>query len=203
VTRIEPSGFERVASWITTLAPLFLLGGILGGYIEFKTPGFGIPGNSLDDLLRHLLHGHYIAGLSGWETAFFFGLGVALVLTELLIFPGMIFPGAAGVLLILGALIYAMVDRYPSQPVMPDSAMLLRPLTNLSIAFLLTLAAAVVLARYLPRTSFYHSIVLGAAIPAGPAVSEPLRCSASRSASRGPRARSAAEWKGRIRWPAL
>ena len=26
IVRIEPSGFERIAQWITVLAPLFLLG---------------------------------------------------------------------------------------------------------------------------------------------------------------------------------
>jgi membrane-bound serine protease (ClpP class) len=32
---IRPTGFERLAFWVTTLAPLLLLGGILGAYLEF------------------------------------------------------------------------------------------------------------------------------------------------------------------------
>ncbi|MGV3531501.1 MAG: NfeD family protein, partial [Chthoniobacteraceae bacterium] len=44
VRRIEPTGFERMAFWLTTLAPLLLMGGVIGAYIEFKTPGFGLPG---------------------------------------------------------------------------------------------------------------------------------------------------------------
>src|SRR5881398_1574525 len=31
---IEPTGFEQIAFWITALAPLLLLGGILGAYLE-------------------------------------------------------------------------------------------------------------------------------------------------------------------------
>src|SRR6516165_7761720 len=36
---LGPTGFEQLAFWITSLAPLLLLGGILGAYLEFKIPG--------------------------------------------------------------------------------------------------------------------------------------------------------------------
>ncbi|HVE15997.1 MAG TPA: hypothetical protein VNB29_04640, partial [Chthoniobacterales bacterium] len=42
--RIEPSGFEQIALWITLLAPLFMVAGIAAAYMEFKAPGFGIAG---------------------------------------------------------------------------------------------------------------------------------------------------------------
>ncbi|HYR57877.1 MAG TPA: hypothetical protein VEO95_04580, partial [Chthoniobacteraceae bacterium] len=69
VRTIEPSGFEQVALWITALAPLFLLGGILGAYIEFKTPGFGLPGIVSICCFAIFFLGHYLAGLAGWEVA--------------------------------------------------------------------------------------------------------------------------------------
>src|SRR5437762_10413839 len=34
VVAIEPTGFEQMAFWLTALAPLLLLGGILGAYLE-------------------------------------------------------------------------------------------------------------------------------------------------------------------------
>src|SRR2546423_7055677 len=40
----DPSGFERLAFWITTLAPLLLLLGIICAYLEFKIPGASLPG---------------------------------------------------------------------------------------------------------------------------------------------------------------
>jgi membrane-bound serine protease (ClpP class) len=40
---VEPSGFERLAFWITALAPLLLLLGIICGYLEFKLPGVSLP----------------------------------------------------------------------------------------------------------------------------------------------------------------
>src|SRR5437868_5248832 len=44
IVTIEPTGFEQIAFWITALAPLLLLGGILGAYLEFKIPGATWPG---------------------------------------------------------------------------------------------------------------------------------------------------------------
>jgi len=44
VVALGPTGFEQLAFWITALAPLLLLGGIIGAYLEFKIPGASLPG---------------------------------------------------------------------------------------------------------------------------------------------------------------
>ena len=41
---IKPTGAEQLGTWITAISPLLLIIGIVGLYIEFKTPGFGLPG---------------------------------------------------------------------------------------------------------------------------------------------------------------
>ena len=71
VVEAEPSGFERAALIITMLAPLFLLGGIVGTYIEFKSPGFGVPGVLAGVCFLLFFVGHYVAGLTGMEVAAF------------------------------------------------------------------------------------------------------------------------------------
>ena len=45
VVRVEATGAEKLASFITAFSPLLMLIGIVGIYIEMKTPGFGIPGH--------------------------------------------------------------------------------------------------------------------------------------------------------------
>ena len=104
VVRIQPSGFEILAQWITILAPVLLLGGIIGAYIEFKTPGTIVPGVLSAFCFLLFFAGHYIAGLTGLEVAAVFALGVLLVLTELLFFPGVALVAALGVALMIGAL---------------------------------------------------------------------------------------------------
>ena len=179
VQTVEPSGFEQVAFWITALAPLFLLGGILGAYIEFKTPGFGLPGILSACCFLIFFTGHYLAGLAGWEVGALFIVGLLLVIGELFLHPGTVIPGLVGALLMVGALLWAMIDRYPGEPFLPTTEMLMRPLVNLAVAFVFAMLAGYWLAKYLPRTSLYHYIVLensvGGSLPSAvPAAAGPV-----------------------------
>ena len=86
IFRFEPSGFEQLAFWLTALAPLLLLGGVLGAYIEFKIPGFGIAGAASITCFALFFLGHYFAGLAGWEAVALFVIGLVLVLLEVFVF---------------------------------------------------------------------------------------------------------------------
>jgi membrane-bound serine protease (ClpP class) len=171
IERIEPTGFERIAFWITALAPLFLLGGIVGTYIEMKTPGFGVPGFVAAACFLIFFTGHYVAGLAGLEVLGVFLLGVLLVLLELFLIPGSIIAGAVGATLILASLLWAMVDRYPRQPLVPKNPELfLVPLMNMGLAAILAAVVITFLVRFLPGTSLYRRLVLGSAIDQGAAL---------------------------------
>jgi membrane-bound serine protease (ClpP class) len=124
--------------------------------------------------------GHYIAGLAGWEVVALFVLGLLLVISELALHPGTIIPGVTGVMLMLGSLLWAMIDRYPDEPWIPTPGMLRLPLWNLGIAVIVGIISIVVLARFLPRTSLYHRFVLGASNPSGPSFSTTAVTSPSR-----------------------
>ncbi|MEI8234429.1 MAG: NfeD family protein [Verrucomicrobiota bacterium] len=168
--RVEPTGFEMLAFWITTLAPLFLLGGILGAYLEFKMPGTGLPAIAALLCFGIFFLGHYIAGLAGWEAPVLFLLGLALVLGELFIHPGTILPGLTGAALMVAAILWAMVDRYPGAPLLPEPEALLLPLAKLGIAVGLAAAMIAVLAKYLPKASFFRGLVLATRQPSGAAL---------------------------------
>jgi membrane-bound serine protease (ClpP class) len=162
VVKIEPTGFERVARFIVMLSPFLLSAALLCGYIEFKTPGFGVFGAIGIVLALFFFFGHSIAGLSGHEHIIIFLIGVALIAVELFILPGFLVPGLIGVLLVLFAVLKAMVDRYPTDPFVPTLPMLQLPLTNLAIALGVTLAATLALARFLPRSPLAGALVLDA-----------------------------------------
>ena len=157
---IEPTGAETVASWINRISVVLLIVGIVGLYIEFKTPGFGLPGIVGIAAFVIYFFGGYIAGLSGLEWLAVFVLGIALVALELFLFPGTLLPGIAGAALILVALVMAMVDTYPGMPALPTLPQLTLPLRQLALAVVVALAAAYGLSRWLPRTSFYNALVL-------------------------------------------
>jgi len=167
VHHVDPTGFELLATYLTLLSPLLLFGGILGAVVEIKTPGFGLPGISSIICFTLFFTGSYVAGLAGWEAAVVFLIGLGLIVSEVFVHPGTILPGFVGLLLLIGALVWAMVDHYPGQPLVPSSAMLVRPLANLVIAVLFACVAIYLLARHLPGTPLYRRLVLAASAPSG------------------------------------
>jgi membrane-bound serine protease (ClpP class) len=168
----QPTGFEQLAFWITALAPLLLLGGILGAYLEFKLPGVTWPGIFSAICFTLFFLGHYFAGLAGWEVAALFVLGMVLVIIEILFFAhSTIVFGVVGVFLMLASLLWAMIDRYPGETFFPTGRMLAIPLLNLFLAMLGAAVAIALLARYLPRTSIYRRFALMTANPPGPSLS--------------------------------
>src|ERR1700738_5219827 len=168
---LGPTGFEQLAFWITALAPLLLLGGIIGAYLEFKIPGASLPGIISAICFTLFFLGHYLAGLAGWEVVGLFVLGMVLVLIEVFFFAhSTIVFGVVGVFLMLASLLWAMIDRYPGETFFPTGRALAIPLLNL---FLAIVAAAIViplLARYLPRTSIYRRFALTTSTPPGPSL---------------------------------
>ena len=170
IVRIQPSGFERIAQWITILAPIFLLGGMIGAYLEFKSPGFGVAGILSAICFLLFFTGHYIAGLTGFEVVAVFVLGMLLVLTELLFFPGVTLLALLGTALMTGALLFAMVDFYPNQPFDFSLDVLMRPLLNLGIAVVLFVFAVSALARFLPDLPFFNRLILATQSPSGPSM---------------------------------
>ncbi len=171
VVAIEPTGFEQIAFWITALAPLLLLGGILGAYLEFKIPGATLPGIISAICFALFFLGHYVAGLAGWEVVALFVLGIVLVLIEILFFAhSTIVFGVLGVFLMIASLLWTMIDRYPQQPFLPSGEMLAIPLLNMFIAIVGSFIMIALLARYLPRTSFYRRFALIDSNPPGPSL---------------------------------
>jgi membrane-bound serine protease (ClpP class) len=171
IVRIEPTGFEQIAFWITALAPLLLLGGILGAYLEFKIPGATWPAIISAICFALFFLGHYVAGLAGWEVVALFVLGMVLVLIEVLFFAhSTIVFGVAGVFLMLASLLWTMIDHYPGQGFFPTGKMLAVPLLNMFIAILGSFVVIAMLARYLPRTSVYRRFALMDSNPPGPSL---------------------------------
>ena len=171
VVSLGPTGFEQLAFWITTLAPLLLLGGIIGAWLEFKIPGASLPGIISAICFALFFLGHYLAGLAGWEVVALFILGVVLVIIEILFFAhSTIVFGVVGVFLILASLFWAMIDRYPGETFFPTGRALAVPLLNLFLALIGAAIVIALLARYLPKTSLYRRFALVTSNPPGPSL---------------------------------
>jgi len=165
IVRVEPTGFEEIGRFIVSISPLLMAAAFLFGYIEFKTPGMGIFGILAAVCGLIFFFGHYIAGLSGYENLLLIGLGVGLIAAELFVFPGTFLPGLLGLGLLLFGILNTMVDRYPSDPVLPTLPQLHFPALNFALGLFGGIASILVAARFLPRTALFRPFELATTSP--------------------------------------
>lgn len=174
VTRMETSWSERVAQHITGWASVMMGIGLLLLFLEFKTPGFGLPGILGGVLMLAVFFGHYLAGLSGHEPLLFFLLGVVLVLVELFFFPGLVVFALSGLLLMLGSLVWSMADLWPGEEVEFSAEVFMGPLLSMMTGVGIALVAFLLLLRFLPRGGLWGRMVLETSVGGNPGGPQPL-----------------------------
>ena len=161
VIRITPTGAEKAGTWINKISAILLIAGILGVYLEFKTPGFGLPG--ILGLVAFAVYflGGYIAGLSGLEWAAFFVIGLFLLIVELFLLPGLFVIGLSGILLMLWSVLMGLVDMDPSLPVwqLPSYGQFKYPLQVLLTAITGSTLLMIILSSVLPKTQLFHQLI--------------------------------------------
>ena len=184
-TILEVSWSEKIAQYLTTLAPILLAIGLVLIFIEFKTPGFGFFGIGGGIMLAIVFFGHSAAGLSGHEPAIFFFIGFALVMIDLFIIPGFFVLALPGALLMLGSLLWGMSDIWPDQPIKLDSEFLFRPLLNLITGLGGAILIFALLLRYLPSGGLWGKMVLDSAIAGESTLSSTARSEPSLIGAQG------------------
>ena len=171
---VKPTGTEKLGTWLNAIAPLLLIIGVIGIYIEFKTPGFGLPGIiGITAFALYFVAG-YVSGFSGLAWMIVFLVGLALVVVELFFYPGTIVIGLIGATLMLVSIIMALVDVYPAappsvpspgpvtlprMPQLPGFEGFERSMNNLLLAVLGSAIGVWIASRYLPKTSVYRALV--------------------------------------------
>ena len=186
----EISYSEEIAKWMNTIAPVLMGLGALLLFIEFKTPGFGIFGIGGLILLGIFFASHYVAGLAGNEPVFFFVLGVLLVLVELLFFPGAVVFALSGLALMIGSLLWTMVDYWPSgsegDGIVLSPEMFTEPLVHLIFGISIALFGALIVSRLLKGSSIERKLVLQTAAGGnGPAIRQARESTLPKAGSEG------------------
>jgi len=161
---------DRLARYITLFGPILFALGALGIYLEFKTPGFGLPGIFGVICLIVYFFGHYVAGLAGLEAIALVLIGFILLAIEVFAIPGFGVPGLLGLACIVAGFFWGLIPHLPSLPLLPGLHEALWK-KNLQTALWKTLATllcggfgAYLLARVLPKTSAYGRLVLQTAL---------------------------------------
>ena len=167
VTTITVTPAEKLARYIELFSILFLAGGALGLYIEFKTPGFGVPGIAGILLLAVFFWGHHVSGLSGVFELILFIIGVALVLLEIFVIPGFGVAGISGLILIMAAITMSMVEHIPGGSIVAPVFHIEYAIRTLSLSIFFSAIAMGLLTRFLPDTAIFDRLTLSATIDEG------------------------------------
>lgn len=161
---LQVTAAERTARLIESFSVILLAAGLLGIYIEFKTPGFGLPGIAGIVCLALFFWGHHIAGLAGMAEILIFAIGAACLVVEIFVTPGFGMLGITGMLLMLFAVFSAMAPSLPDFKWATISGGNLQvPLMKAAGAVVLSGAAAWLLGSRLPRSTVFQRITLQAA----------------------------------------
>ena len=163
VRKLEVTPAERLARIIAAIAPILLMIGLGGIYLEIKTPGFGLPGIGGAIALSLFFFGHHIAGLAGMEDVVLFVIGFALLFVEVFITPGFGLLGISGIALILISLLSAMSWQSPGE-ILPafsgSGATVQRAIINLALGMAGTAVLGTVAGRFLPKSRAMRPLVL-------------------------------------------
>jgi membrane-bound serine protease (ClpP class) len=161
VKTLEVTPAERIARFIAAFAPILLMIGLGGIYIEIKTPGFGLPGILGTGALVLFFFGHHIAGLAGMEEVVIFIIGFILLFVEVFITPGFGVLGISGIALILFSLLSAMTWSVPGNfPPVFDMHTLQIAIRNLAVGATGTVAVGFFAGKFLPKSRVIRPLVL-------------------------------------------
>lgn len=158
--KMEINWAERAGLWLNSVGPIIIGIGLLGLFIEFKTPGFGFFGIAGIIFVLIFFGSKYVSGLAGQEEVIIFLIGVSLVILELFLFPGLIVPAILGMLMIFGSILWAMVDVWPNTDLVWSIELFRQPIMDLFLAILIAFGLALILTRILPHTSMWNKLIL-------------------------------------------
>ena len=164
VKTLEVTTAEKIARYIELFSAVLLMGGLLGIYIEFRTPGIGLPGITGIILLAIWFWGHNVAGLAGMSELLLLIAGLALLAIEIFVLPGFGITGAAGIVCILTALMMGMYQSYPGGPWYPQPEQLQRMVHVTGTTVIGTFLIAMLLTKYLARIPLMNRLVLASSL---------------------------------------
>ncbi len=163
VTRVKPLEDAQVQRYAVTLAdsivffltsPLIssvlLSLGMLGIFIEIRTPGFGIPGFLGLLCLGLFFGGHMLNQIEAEWAALAFVIGIALIVLEVFVIPGFGVAGIIGITLMLGSVFFVFKNAYE----------LGTAIQWLSLSVILTCTMAILAAWRLPKTQAFRQFAL-------------------------------------------
>ncbi len=163
---LETLWSEEMVRWLNSPAVMGILVmlALLGVYIEFNTPGVGLPGLVAVLCFAIIIGSKYLVGMANWVEVALFVVGLILLLVEIFVLPGFGVAGFLGIACILAGLFGMLVKNPPDRVPWPESQLdwelFNEGVLGLLFGFVGFVILAWVLTKYLPRLQFLSGLIL-------------------------------------------
>ncbi len=158
VTKVRTTLADKIVFFITNpfISSLLLSLGLLGIFIEIRSPGFGVPGLIGLLCVGLFFGGHMLTRIdAGWAFLLFL-LGIALISLEVFVIPGFGIAGILGIVMMLGSVFFVFDGAYN----------LRTAVLWLSISVIMTSGLAILAVFLLPETPIFQRFALSTVMDA-------------------------------------
>ncbi|MDM8552298.1 NfeD family protein, partial [Desulfobacterales bacterium HSG2] len=126
IIKVEENWSEELVRFITMIAPILMLIGFAGLYIEMQTPGFGVPGILGIICIGLVFFSQHMVGLADHTELLLLVVGLVLLGVEMFVLPGFGIAGFVGIALMAIGMILSFQDFVIPSPDIPWEAELLQ-----------------------------------------------------------------------------
>ena len=159
---------EEMVRWLNSPAVMGVLVmlALLGVYIEFSTPGVGLPGLVAAICFTIIIGSKYLVDMANWVEVALFVVGFLLLMVELLLLPGFGIVGGLGIVCMLFGFFGMLVRNPPGEwyKPWPQNAVAWSDFTwgviGLTGGFIGFVVLAKMLEKYLPKIEFLSGLIL-------------------------------------------
>jgi membrane-bound serine protease (ClpP class) len=160
---------EKMVRWLNRpeIMGILVMLALLGVYVEFNTPGVGLPGLVAVICFAIIIGSKYLVGMANWVEVALFAVGLVLLMVEIFVLPGFGVAGFSGILFILAGLFGMLIKNPPDEVPWPrttlDWGLFLDGVLGLSIGFVGFVVLAWLFSKYLPKSELLSGLLLAPA----------------------------------------
>jgi len=149
IFRITEAWSETLVRYLGAVSQILMILGFAALYMEYKTPGFGIPGIVGLICLGLVFFGQHLVGLANYTEGFLLLIGIVLLGFEIFVIPGFGIAGISGISLILVTMVLIFQDFVIPTPTLPwQMNILVKNMTQVAITFGLGLVVVFIILRF-------------------------------------------------------
>jgi len=138
------------------ISSLLIMIGLVGLFVEIKTPGWGLPGTAGVVALILFFGSGYILQLASIIEIVIFIVGVILLLIEIFVIPGFGIFGVLGILFMIAGLFLGLLPSFSTL----NMGILSQAFIQLASSFVLAGIVIYLLTKLLPKTQIWNKLIL-------------------------------------------